>query len=57
MTTLKALKELQEDQNLVIRKVDKGNTLVLMDKDYYCNNSYETPPQYKYLPQSRFKEW
>ena len=32
----KALKELQEDQNLVIRKADKGNTLVLMDKDYYC---------------------
>ena len=33
----KALKELQEDQDLVIRKTDKGNTLVLMDKDYYCN--------------------
>ena len=33
----KALKELQEDQDLVIRKADKGNTLVLMDKDYYCN--------------------
>ena len=32
----KALKELQEDQDLVIRKADKGNTLVLMDKDYYC---------------------
>ena len=30
----RALKELQEDQDLVIRK---GNTLVLMDKDYYCN--------------------
>ena len=56
MTTLKALKELQEDQNFVIRKVDKGNTLVLMDKDYYCNISYETPPQYRYIPQSRFKE-
>ena len=33
----KALKELQEDQDLVITKADKGNTLVLMDKDYYCN--------------------
>ena len=33
----KALKELQEAQDLVIRKADKGNTLVLMDKDYYCN--------------------
>ena len=33
----KALKELQEDQNLVIRKADKGNTVVLMDKDYHCN--------------------
>ena len=32
----KALKELQEDQDLVIRKADKGNTLVLMDEDYYC---------------------
>ena len=32
----KALKELQEDQDLVIRKADKGNTLILMDKDYYC---------------------
>ena len=32
----KALKELQEDQDLVIRKADKGNTLALMDKDYYC---------------------
>ena len=34
---LRALKELQEDQDLVIRKADKGNTLVVMDKDYYCN--------------------
>ena len=33
----KALKELQEDQDLVIRKANKGNTLVLMDEDYYCN--------------------
>ena len=33
----KSLKELQEDQDLVIRKADKGNTLVLKDKDYYCN--------------------
>ena len=33
----KALKELQEHQDLVIRKADKGNTLVLMDKDCYCN--------------------
>ena len=33
----KALKELQEDQYLVIRKADKGNTIVLMDKDYYCD--------------------
>ena len=33
----KALKELQEDQDLVITKADKGNTLVLMDKGYYCN--------------------
>ena len=33
----KALKELQEDQDLVIRKADKGNTLMVMDEDYYCN--------------------
>ena len=33
----RALKELQEDQDLVLRKADKGNTLVLMDKDYYYN--------------------
>ena len=33
----RALKELQEDQDLVIKKDDKANTLVLMDKDYYCN--------------------
>ena len=33
----KALKELQEDQDLVIRKFDKGNTLVLMDNDYCCD--------------------
>ena len=33
----RALKESQEDQNVVIRKADKGNTLVLMDKDYYFN--------------------
>ena len=33
----KALKELQEDQDLVIRKADKGNTLMLMHKDHYCN--------------------
>ena len=33
----KALKELQEDQNLVIRKADKGNILVKTRKDYYCN--------------------
>ena len=32
-----AMKELQEDQHLVIRKSDKGNTLVLMVKYYYCN--------------------
>ena len=30
-------KELQEDQDLVIRKTDKCNTLVLMEKDYYFN--------------------
>ena len=30
-------KGLQEDQDLVIRKTDKCNTLVLMEKDYYCN--------------------
>ena len=30
-------KELQEVQDLVIRKTDKCNTLVLMEKDYYCN--------------------
>ena len=35
----KVLKELQEDQDLVIGKDDKGNTLVLMDKDYFCNTS------------------
>ena len=34
---LQALKELEENQDLVIRKADKGNTLVLMDKDHYCN--------------------
>ena len=33
----KALKELQENQDLVIRKADKGSTLVLLNKDYYCN--------------------
>ena len=33
----KALAELQEDTNLIIRKADKGNTLVLMEKDYYCD--------------------
>ena len=33
----KALKKLQEDQDLVIRKVDKGNTLKLMEKDYHCD--------------------
>ena len=33
----RALTQLQEDQDLVIRKADKGNTLVLMDKDYYFN--------------------
>ena len=27
----KALKELQEDQDLVKRKADKGNTLMVMD--------------------------
>ena len=32
-----ALKELQEDRDLVIRKADKGKTLVLMDKDYCCD--------------------
>ena len=32
----RALKERQEDHDLVIRKADKGNSLVLMDKDYYC---------------------
>ena len=31
------MKELQEDQDLVTRKSDKGNTLVLMAKNYYCN--------------------
>ena len=33
----RALKQLQEDQDVVIRKADKGNALVLMDKDYYLN--------------------
>ena len=33
----RALKESQEGQNVVIRKADKGNTLMLMDKDYYFN--------------------
>ena len=33
----KALKELREDQDLVIREADKGNTLVLMEKDCYCD--------------------
>ena len=33
----RALTQLQEDQDLVIRKADKGNTLVLKDKDYYFN--------------------
>ena len=33
----KALQEFPEDQNLVTRKTDKGNSLVLMDKNYYCN--------------------
>ena len=32
----RALKELQEDHDLVIRKADKGNSLVLTDKDHYC---------------------
>ena len=33
----KALKELQEDQDVVIKKVNKSNTLALMDEEYYCN--------------------
>ena len=33
----RALKQLQEDQDVVIRKADKGNALVLTDKDYYLN--------------------
>ena len=33
----KGLKELQEDQNVFIRKADKCNTLVLINKDYYSN--------------------
>lgn len=30
------MKELQEDQNLVVIKADKGNTVVLIYKGYYC---------------------
>ena len=33
----KALKELQKDQNLVIRKAGKGNILVITEKHYYWN--------------------
>ena len=33
----KGLKELHEDQNVLIRKADKCNTLVLINKDYYSN--------------------
>ena len=33
----KGLEELQEDQNVFIRKADKCNTLVLINKDYYSN--------------------
>ena len=33
----KALKELQYHQNIVKRKTDKGNALVLMEKGYCCN--------------------
>ena len=33
----KGLKELQEDQNVFIRKADKCNTFVLINKDYYSN--------------------
>ena len=36
------LKELQEDQKLVIRKADKGSTIALMDEVITVNNSYET---------------
>ena len=32
-----ALKRLREDRNLIIRKADRGNTFVLMEKDNYCN--------------------
>ena len=31
----KALEELQKDENLVIRKADEGNILVIMGKDCY----------------------
>ena len=31
----KALKELQKVQNLVIRKADKGNILVITKRHYY----------------------
>ena len=30
------MKELQEDQNLVVIKADKGNIVVLIYKGYYC---------------------
>lgn len=33
----KALKELTSNQDIVIKKADKVNTLVIMDKDYYTN--------------------
>ena len=39
----RALKELQDDQDLVIRKADKCNTLVLMEKDYHCNTLVMKP--------------
>jgi hypothetical protein len=36
-----ALKELQENQNLIIKEADKGGAIVLMDKDYYENKILE----------------
>ena len=33
----KALKELEKVQNLVIRKADKGNILVITKRHYYWN--------------------
>ena len=34
---IEALKDLQEDQNIIIKKADKSNILVIMDKQFYKN--------------------